>query len=87
MTCSLPTAILFSEPEGVLPPEVVTINSTAVRVLWVSPLSPNGVITEYSVYLDGQVHRTGSSTPGYLELGGLRPFTVHDIQVRTRGPF
>ncbi|XP_072555094.1 usherin isoform X5 [Paramormyrops kingsleyae] len=69
------------EPKGVLPPEVVTINSTAVCVLWVSPLSPNGVITEYSVYLDGQVHRTGSSTPGYLELGGLRPFTVHDIQV------
>ncbi|MFT7813012.1 usherin [Arapaima gigas] len=69
------------EPEGVLSPEVVTINSTAVRVLWTAPLVPNGMITEYSIYLDGQVHKTGTTTPGYLELGDLLPFTVYNIQV------
>ncbi|KPP71102.1 usherin-like, partial [Scleropages formosus] len=69
------------EPEGVLSPEVVTINSTAVRVFWTAPLVPNGVVTDYSIYLDGQRHRTGRSTPGYLELGGLLPFTVYEIKV------
>ncbi|KAG9336280.1 hypothetical protein JZ751_002627, partial [Albula glossodonta] len=41
------------EPEGVFPPEILTLNSTAVRVMWAAPLVPNGAVTEYAVYLDG----------------------------------
>ncbi|KAJ8400313.1 hypothetical protein AAFF_G00396960 [Aldrovandia affinis] len=69
------------EPEGVFPPEVLTLNSTAVRVLWAAPLLPNGAVTEYAVYLDGQRHTTGKNAPGSFELSGLLPFTVYDIQV------
>ncbi|KAG5265428.1 hypothetical protein AALO_G00242380, partial [Alosa alosa] len=69
------------EPEGVFPPEVVTLNSTTVRVLWAEPLVPNGAITQYGVYVDDQLRGTAGNTTGSLELGDLLPFTVYDIQV------
>ncbi|KAM9466939.1 usherin [Clarias gariepinus] len=69
------------EPEGVFPPEIVTLNSTSVRVLWAAPLVPNGAITHYSIYLDGHVYSSTDNTSGSLELGGLQPFTVYDVQV------
>uniref|UniRef100_A0A671RF78 Usherin-like n=1 Tax=Sinocyclocheilus anshuiensis TaxID=1608454 RepID=A0A671RF78_9TELE len=69
------------EPEGIFPPEVVVLNSTAVRVLWTAPLVPNGVVTKYSIYLDGHLYESTSNGTGSLEVGGLLPFTVHSIQV------
>ncbi|KAM5206303.1 usherin isoform 2-T2 [Hipposideros larvatus] len=69
------------EPQGMLPPEVVIINSTAVRVIWTSPSNPNGVITEYSVYVNNKLYKTGMNVPGSLILRDLSPFTIYDIQV------
>ncbi|MGH0120774.1 UNVERIFIED_CONTAM: hypothetical protein FKN15_027140 [Acipenser sinensis] len=69
------------EPEGVFPPEVVTLNSTAVRVIWISPSNPNGVVTEYLVYVNDRQHKTGMSSSGSFVLGGLLPFTIYNIQV------
>ncbi|CAL8351742.1 unnamed protein product [Merluccius merluccius] len=69
------------EPEGLSAPEVVTVNSSAVRVLWSPPLRPNGAVTAYHVYLDN--HRLGNTDSGsgsYL-LDGLLPFTIYNIQV------
>ncbi|XP_069811529.1 usherin [Dendropsophus ebraccatus] len=72
---------LDGEPEGMLPPEVVVINSTAVRVIWSSPSNPNGVVTEYSVYVNDKVFKTGSETPYAFIVGDLAPYTVYSIQV------
>ncbi|NXO10183.1 USH2A protein, partial [Oriolus oriolus] len=69
------------EPEGMFPPEVVIINSTAVRVIWTSPSNPNGVVTGYSVYVNNQQYKTGMSEPGSFLLADLSPFTVYDIQI------
>ncbi|XP_069911419.1 usherin isoform X2 [Oryctolagus cuniculus] len=69
------------EPQGMPPPEVVIINSTAVRVIWTSPSNPNGVVTEYSVYVNNQLYKTGMDVPGSFILRGLSPFTIYDIQV------
>ncbi|ELK32172.1 Usherin [Myotis davidii] len=69
------------EPQGMPPPEVVIINSTAARVIWTSPSSPNGVVTEYSVCVNKRLHKTGMDVPGSLLLPDLSPFTVYDIQV------
>ena len=74
-------SLSLPEPEGVFPPEVVTLNSTAVRVLWAEPLVPNGAITQYAVYVDDQLRGTVGNSTGSLELGDLLPFTVYDIQV------
>nr|XP_031294235.1 usherin [Camelus dromedarius]XP_031294237.1 usherin [Camelus dromedarius] len=69
------------EPQGMLPPEVVIINSTAVRVIWTAPSNPNGVVTEYSVYVNNKLHKTGINVPGSFLLRDLSPFTIYDIQV------
>ncbi|KAK1793453.1 hypothetical protein P4O66_011830 [Electrophorus voltai] len=72
---------LHGEPDGVFPPEVVILNSTSARVLWAAPLFPNGAVTRYSVYLDGQFYTSTGNTSGSLLLGGLLPFTIYDVQV------
>lgn len=64
------------------PPEVVIINSTAVRVIWTSPSNPNAVITESSVYANNELHKAGAGAPGSFTLEDLSPFTIYDIQVR-----
>nr|KAF6302646.1 hypothetical protein mPipKuh1_018529 [Pipistrellus kuhlii] len=69
------------EPQGMPPPEVVVVNSTAVCVIWSPPSSPKGIFTEYSVYVNGWLHRAGMDVPGSLLLPGLSPFTAYDIQV------
>lgn len=74
-------SVCFAEPEGVFPPEVLTLNSTAVRVMWAPPLLPNGAVTQYSIYLDGRLYGSTGNESGSLEVGGLLPFTVHSIQV------
>ncbi|KAL1769802.1 usherin isoform X1 [Sigmodon hispidus] len=69
------------EPRGMLPPEVVIINSTAVHVIWTSPSSPNGTVTKSSVYVNNKLYKTGMDVPGSFILRGLSPFTIYDIQV------
>ncbi|XP_040841245.1 usherin [Ochotona curzoniae] len=70
------------EPQGMPPPEVVIINSTAVRVIWTSPSNPNGVVTEYSVYVNNKLYKTGMNVPGSFILRDLSPFTIYDIQIK-----
>ncbi|XP_006890633.1 PREDICTED: usherin [Elephantulus edwardii] len=69
------------EPQGMLPPEVVIINSTAVHVIWTSPSNPNGVVTEYSIYVNNKLYKAGMNVPELFLLRDLSPFTVYDIQV------
>ncbi|XP_077013931.1 usherin [Tamandua tetradactyla] len=69
------------EPQGMLPPEVAIINSTAVRVIWTSPSNPNGVVTEYSIYVNDKRYKTGTNVPGSFVLRDLSSFTIYDIQV------
>ncbi|XP_069464673.1 usherin [Ambystoma mexicanum] len=69
------------EPEGMLPPEIVILNSTAVRVIWAPPASPNGAVTEYSVYVNEKKFLTGMNETGSYVLGDLLPFTVYNVQM------
>ncbi|XP_067901794.1 usherin [Heterodontus francisci] len=69
------------EPEGMLPPEVNVINSTAVHVVWTSPSKPNGLVTEYSIYVNKRQQKTGMNLPGSFVLTDLLPFTGYEIQV------
>lgn len=72
-----------SEPDGMSAPEVVPVNSSAVRVLWSPPLQPNGVITAYRVYIDDRLHVSLDNSSGSFLLGNLLPFTIYNIQVHT----
>ncbi|XP_018411554.1 PREDICTED: usherin [Nanorana parkeri] len=68
-------------PEGMLPPEVVAINGTAVRIIWTPPLNPNGVVTEYSIYVNDKGYRTERNTPHPFIVDDLAPYIVYNIQV------
>nr|XP_057944950.1 usherin isoform X3 [Doryrhamphus excisus] len=69
------------EPDGILAPEVVPVNSSTVRVLWFPPLKANGAITAYRVYVDDRLHGSVDNSSGSYLLGNLLPFTVYNIQV------
>ncbi|KAG8443757.1 hypothetical protein GDO86_009076, partial [Hymenochirus boettgeri] len=72
---------LDGEPEGIFPPEVTVINSTAVRVVWTPPSNPNGAVTEYSIYVNKQIYKTEMSSPAPFIIGDLLPFKVYNIQM------
>lgn len=65
-----------------LPPEVVIINSAAIRVIWTSPSNPKGSVTESFVYVNNKLYKPGMDVPGPFILRGLSPVTICDIQVR-----
>lgn len=62
-------------------PEVVPVNSSIARVLWVPPLRPNGAVIGYNLYIDGHLHGSVDNNSGSYLLRDLLPFTVYDIQV------
>lgn len=68
-------------------PEVVLVNSSTVRVLWLPPLRPNGAVTAYRVLLNGLLRGSVDSGSGSFLLGDLLPLTVYDVQVRAGKTF
>lgn len=74
---------LNPEPEGLSAPEVVPVNGSAARVLWLPPQQPNGAVTGYHVYVNGRLHGSVDNSSGSYLLGNLLPFTVYNIQVHT----
>uniref|UniRef100_F7ALI8 Usherin n=1 Tax=Xenopus tropicalis TaxID=8364 RepID=F7ALI8_XENTR len=78
---SVDVQTLDGEPEGISPPEVAVINSTAVRVIWTPPSNPNGIVTEYSIYVNNQIYKAQLKSPNPFVVGGLLPFKVYKIQV------
>lgn len=73
-----------SEPEGMSAPEVIPVNSSAARVLWLPPQQPNGAVTGYHIYLNDHRHGSVDNSSGSYLLGNLLPFTVYNIQVHTK---
>lgn len=71
----------LTEPEGMSAPEVVTVNSSTARVLWIPPLRPNGAVTGYNIYVNDRLHGNVDNSSGSYLLGDLLPFTVYNIQV------
>lgn len=64
-------------------PEVIPVNSSTARVLWLPPQQPNGAVTGYHIYLNDHLHGSVDNTSGSYLLGNLLPFTVYNIQVHT----
>lgn len=75
--------VVSSEPEGMSAPEVIPVNSSAARVLWLPPRRPNGAVTGYHVYVNDHLHGVIDNSSGSFLLGNLLPFTVYNIQVHT----
>ena len=80
-TVSAPANVTTSEdiPDCISPPQVATINSTALNINWGVPCEPNGIITEYRLLQSNQVIFTGLEMT-YI-VTGLEPFTEYSFTI------
>ena len=62
--------------------EIVSVNSSSVTLQWMPPQSPNGVITHYSIQLNGTDYGNFSSNELMYTVEGLSPDTVYVLQLR-----
>lgn len=68
---------LEGAPEGLGNIILVTKTSESVTVMWAAPLKPNGIISEYVLYLNGiEEYR---DTPRMAFIDRLKPFTSYSI--------
>ena len=67
-------------PDGLLPPSLEVLNSTAIAVTWTAPSEPNGVITRYELLVNGIQQEVAGLVLEFL-LSGLTPDTVYAIRV------
>ena len=77
-------------PQFQSPPIVTVIDDTSLRVSWVEPSQPNGIIVQYRVYqrsepFDGQGTLVGSVNGSIFSLlvPGLLPFTEYEFSVES----
>ena len=76
------TAVRTAEdtPEGLRPPVVTALNSTAFSVVLPAPIEPNGVIVNYSVIVDSIGQAVSLNMQQTAVLGGFQPFTQHTFR-------
>lgn len=68
-------------PEGFAAPLISVLSPSAVNVMWLPPTQPNGDITQYVIYLNGERHGSVESNQLLYIMAGLQPYTVYSIQV------
>jgi len=64
-------------PEGIAPPMLMVINSTAIRVIWDFPQVPNGQIIEFRLIQDLSAPLIFFDTTTAYVSSGLEPFSMH----------
>ena len=68
-------------PANVLPPTVVTFNSTSLSISWQEPLTPNGEIILYTIFVNS-LPILNATMPDVLLHGGLRAFTDYTVRLQ-----
>ncbi len=81
LLCVVDELLHITAPEGLDPPQLLSLNESALRVIWTSPQKPNGQITAYNLYLDDVKIDTGMKYPGSYTFGNLQPFVIYMVQV------
>ncbi|XP_077990481.1 usherin-like [Glandiceps talaboti] len=76
-------ATLQAAPIDVYTPVLSALSSTSVIITWQIPGQPNGVITEYKVYMEGEatpIYRADANTFSYTH-SGLEAFTEYTFYI------
>lgn len=71
-------------PVGVFAPQLSVVSSTEIMVQWSEPITPNGVITEYRIYILGPEYNIftlihTAQLPGSEIISGLTPFSQYSF--------
>ena len=67
-------------PAAVLPPNLFTINSSAIYANWTDPDQPNGIVTEYLVEYTGSSRRSVGVARQFVATN-LAPYSLYDFQL------
>ena len=81
-TSLYPYQLLFLVPSEPHSLEIVSVNSSSVTLQWSPPETPNSVITQYSIQLNGNNIGNLSSNELTCTIGRLSPDTVYVLQLR-----
>ena len=73
------TFVVPSEPQSL---ETVSVNSSSVTLQWKPPVTPNGVITQYSLQYNTTAVANTTNNVLIYTVNGLSPETVYVLQVR-----
>ncbi|XP_064622303.1 usherin-like [Lineus longissimus] len=68
-------------PVGLNAPTLTVVSDNSLRVTWTAPSNPNGEITAYNIYVDGENITTGMTVPGSYAVTGLKPYVIYSVQV------
>ena len=68
-------------PANVLPPTVIPINSTSLSISWQEPLTPNGEIGLYIIFVNS-LPILNATIPDVFLHSGLRPFTDYTVRLQ-----
>ena len=68
-------------PTNVLPPNVTAINSTSLSIGWQEPLTPNGEIILYTIFVNS-LPIVNATMPDMIIHSGLRPFTSYTVRLQ-----
>ena len=71
-------------PDDIPAPLILATNKSALFVIILAPLKPNGVITRYELYQDGDLRTpvVNSSQRSNYTATGFTPYSKHSFQVR-----
>jgi len=69
-----------SSPEGVPLPRLTPRSAYEIYAEWDPPLTPNGVIIQYGIIVDGKEYNTTLNK--HKVIGGLKPYTKYAFQVK-----
>ncbi|XP_053408878.1 usherin-like [Mercenaria mercenaria] len=74
-------------PVGFSAPRVVGIGPRYIDLVWTAPLTPNGIITEYKVYQNGEYRVSMSGNVTQFRADKLKPYTYYAfvVEVCTAG--
>ncbi|XP_071494817.1 LOW QUALITY PROTEIN: usherin-like [Diadema antillarum] len=75
------TVTLQAPPEGLSSPTHVVVSSTVIELYWFEPSRPNGIITSYQLYRNGDMVYTGNNSVLTYVDSGLTPNTRYEYVV------
>ena len=89
LTDAINFTIVPSEPHSLV---VFSVTSSSVTLQWRPPVTPNGVIAQYSILHNGSNITNFGNNMLMDAIGGLSPDTVYNVQLRAHtrvgaGPF
>lgn len=74
-------------PEGIFPPSVLFVNSTAIALAWSPPARVNGVIKKYTLYGYRETDILGTYSKYVLTSGLVRTYTITSLTPYTNYTF